>query len=166
MTITELPGSPETGVASVARARGGGGGEVAADVSAAEEGDHARAPGGGGASPLAGGGAAGARGAGRVPVGGGEARFRRSGRAHAGVVADHERGFAFPAARAGRDSKRARDEKKPIAGRFDPTRRVVAVTERATVTTRRYGPAAGVTNASDARQRMIAERTRRILDDE
>ena len=69
------------------------------------------------------------------------------------------RGIALPAgARA--------DEKKPIAGRFDPTRRVVAVTERATVTTRRYGPAAGVTNASDARQRMIAERTRRILDDE
>jgi hypothetical protein len=40
------------------------------------------------------------------------------------------------------------------------------VTEHTTVTTRRYGPAAGVTNASDARQRMIAERTRRILDDE
>ena len=109
----------------VRRARGGGGGEVAADVSAAEEGDHARAPGGGGASPLAGGGAAGARGAGRVPVGGGEARFRRSGRAHAGVVADHERGFAFPAARAGRDSKRARRRKKINRRevRPDPTRR-------------------------------------------
>jgi hypothetical protein len=107
----------------VCRARGGGGGGAVA-----EEGDHARAPGGGGASPLAGGGAAGARGAGRVPVGGGEARCRRSGRAHAFVVADHERGFAVPAARAGRDPKRVRRRKKTVILRRrevrpDPTRR-------------------------------------------
>ena len=60
----------------------------------------------------------------RPPVGG-EARSWRFGRAHAGVVADHERGFAFPAARAGRDSKRARRRKKISRRevRPDPTRR-------------------------------------------
>ena len=60
--------------------------------------------------------------------------------------------------------KNETDEPKKKA--VDPTRRVISVTERTTVTTRRYGAAAGVTNASEARQRMIAERTRRILDDE
>ena len=149
----------------VRRARGGGG-EVAADVSAAEEGDHARAPGGGGASPS--------------PAAVRPARAARA--AFPSVVAKRDPGALVgptqasspttsedspspPRARDATRNARA-DEKKSAAGRFDPTRRVVAVTERTTVTTRRYGPAAGVTNASDARQRMIAERTRRILDDE
>jgi hypothetical protein len=57
---------------------------------------------------------------------------------------------------------------EPQKKAVDKNRRVVSVTERtfSTTTTRRYGAAAGVTNASEARQRMIAERTRRILDDE
>lgn len=165
VTITELPGSPETGVASVARA-------AAAAVRSPPTSPPPRKA----TTPerLAA--------AERRPSPAAVRPARAARAAFPSVVAKRDFGAPVGPTRASspttsedspsppraRDATRnARaDEKKPIAGRFDPTRRVVAVTERATVTTRRYGPAAGVTNASDARQRMIAERTRRILDDE
>ena len=165
VTITELPGSPETGVASVARA-----------AAAAVRSPPASPPPRKATTPerLAA--------VERRPSPAAVRPARAARAAFPSVVAKRDPGALVgptqasspttsedspspPRARDATRNARA-DEKKSAAGRFDPTRRVVAVTERTTVTTRRYGPAAGVTNASDARQRMIAERTRRILDDE
>ena len=163
VTITELPGSPETGVASVARAaaaavRSPRKATTPERLAAAE-----RRP-----SPAAVRPARAARAAFPSVVAKRDADAP-VGPTHLSSPTTSEDSPSPPRARDATRNACA-DEKKPssssAAGRFDPTRRVVAVTEHTTVTTRRYGPAAGVTNASDARQRMIAERTRRILDDE
>lgn len=163
VTITELPSSPETGVASVAR-------EAAAARSPATARSPRRKP----TTPerLAA--------AERRPSLISAARPARAARdAFPSVVAHKRDPRAFaepfpssspstsedsPSPPRARALKNETDEPKKKA--VDPTRRVISVTERTTVTTRRYGAAAGVTNASEARQRMIAERTRRILDDE
>ena len=141
VTITELPSSPETGVASVARA-----------AAAASRSPPARSPPRKATTPE------------RLSM-----AERRPSPASARPARAARDAFASVQAKrvsSARDDTRNADADVRRASSFDPTRRVVAVTKSTTVTTRRYGAAAGVTNASEARQRMIAERTRRILDDE
>lgn len=151
VTITELPSSPETGVLSVAR-------EAAA----------ARSPRRKPTTPerLAA--------AERRPSLASARPARAARDAFPSVVAPKRDPISSPSTsedslsppRASLALKNKNDEPQKKA--VDKNRRVVSVTERtfSTTTTRRYGAAAGVTNASEARQRMIAERTRRILDDE
>ena len=138
VTITELPSSPEMDVASVARAAAAAARSPPRKVASPERLSMAeRRP------SLA------------------SARPGRAAREAFPPLASR-RG---PGARDGARNAEVGETKKAL-GTFDTTRRVVAATKSATVTTRRYGAAAGVTNASEARQRMIAERTRRILEDE